>query len=149
LREELKVYSSNRPTMFLWVDQIYITSEYLTVTSNNCLRSALMHEYGHLKQRRIMFALTVVSLVVFLQLVLLLPVNFLLVWTPCTYLWFCYLCRLGEYHSDEYSLRHTSVSGVTEMLSGEGSRLDTRLSMMFYPFKWHPSTKKRLNNLGL
>ena len=94
--------------LFQWVgvtvdsfSQIYVTNEYLSITTDQCLQSAIMHEYGHLKQRRVMVAIILISLVVFLQLVLLLPVNLLLVWTPCTYLWFCYLCRLGEYHADE------------------------------------------------
>ena len=149
MKEEIRVYSSNRPTMFLWIRTIYVSNAFLSVSSDMCLKSSYEHELGHISQRKTMFALVMVSLVIFLQLVLLLPTSLLLLWTPFTYLHFCFLCRLGEYKADEYALRHTDPSSMIEMLSGEGCRLDSKLAGCFYLLRWHPSVKRRLNNLGL
>ena len=143
---DLKVITHARPTMFLFFNRIYVTSEYLTVTSDACLESAIWHEYGHKEQFKFMFCITLISMVIFLQLVLMLSsLGFLVL--PFFYLLVCWFCRLGEYHSDVFSLKHTTLEGVLEMLQGEGSRLDTRLSMLFYPLRWHPCSSRRINNI--
>jgi hypothetical protein len=45
-------------------------------------------------------------------------------------------------------LKHTTVEGVKELLEIKGSRLDSKLSMIFYLFRWHPSNKKKLIKLN-
>ena len=149
MKEYLKVVASCRPTMYLSFNRIFVTSTYLTVTSDECLQSAIWHEYGHIKQRKTMIAIILVSLAIATLSMLILEIEAFLFLAVGFYIWCCYVSRLGEYKSDEYALKHSSITRMYEMLSGEGSRLDTRLAQCFYLLRWHPSTKKRLHNLGL
>lgn len=132
---KIKVISHSRPTMFLWFGRVYVTSEYLTVASDRCLLAALSHELGHKQQYKVMLAITLITIAIFIQLFLLLP-QVLFFSFPLVYLWFCFLCRLGEYHADKYALECTNLESMREMLQIEGSRMDTRLSMLFYLFRW-------------
>ena len=132
--------------MFLFFNKVYVSYGYLSVTSDNCLHSALMHELGHRKQFKTMFAIIMISMAIFIQLFLFSKIA-ILFFLPVGYLFFCWISRLGEYHADHYALRHTSLDSMREFLIGEGSRLDTRLSKWFYLFRWHPSTVRRYNVL--
>ena len=144
---KIKVIPSNRPTMFLFFSTIYVTPEYLTVTSDRCLHAAICHELGHQKQFKVMLAITLITMAIFIQLFILFP-GFIF-FSPLVYLWFCYLCRLGEFKADEYSLRETDKESMREMLAVEGSRMDHWLvdNTWLYLFRWHPSSDRRLKNL--
>jgi len=148
---KLKVIPSLKTSMFVWLNTIYIQSGFLSVASDKCLASAFWHEMGHIYQRKIMVAIVSCSLVIFFQLLLLLPMS---LFSLCSmfflfYIWLCFFCRIGEYKADEYSLKHTSKDGMIEMLIGEGSRMDTRIARLFFFVRLHPNSKKRLKNLGL
>jgi len=100
-----------------------------------------------------MVAIVSVSLVIFLQ-VMILMLQFLTVFTLSLmffmfYIWLCFFCRLGEFKADEYALKHTSKNGVVQMLSGEGHRMDTKMARLFFFVRLHPNSKKRLKNLNL
>ncbi len=149
MNPELKVIPSKRPTMFLWLRQIFVTSEFLAVTSNECLQSAIWHEYGHVQQRMTMLALVSVSVSIIFLSMLIFELELFIFLLVGFYLWCCFLSRLGEYGADSFALRNTTKEGVKELLIGEGSRLDSKLSMLFYPLRFHPSAERRLKILGL
>ena len=150
---QIKVIPSSKTGMHIFGYVVSIDNGFLEIASDECLASAYWHEMGHLKQRKIMVAIVSVSLVVFFQvMILMLPllsVFSLWLMLGLFYLWLCFFCRLGELHADLYSLKHTSKNGLIQMLSGEGSRLDSTLAKIFWFLRFHPSRRKRLQNLRL
>jgi len=144
----LRVLPYDRPTMFLFFSKIFVTNGLLVRASDEHLQSSIYHELGHKKQFKIMFCIYLINIALFLQLILLFSYHAVL-FLPLFYMLFCWYCRIGEYHADSYALVHTSKSGMIELLEAEGNRLDTRLSMLFYPIRFHPDKHRRIRNLGL
>lgn len=147
--KEVKVLSSNKPKMFLFFNIVYVTSEYLTVASDNCLESALKHEGGHLLYRKVAGAYTVLLLILSYLCFYLLPMVVCGVIFPVVYLLYCWFLRRGEFFADRYSLTYTTSEGLREMLLIEHKQQDNWLSYCFYALRWHPAYYKRLENLGL
>lgn len=144
---DIRVLPWDKPTMFIFLNTIFVTNNYLVSTSDECLKSCLWHEYGHLRQRKTILSIILISMVIFIQLMIIIPFRYMIILSIAYYIWCCYLCRLGEYKSDEYSLHNTTRDGMIEMLKGEGCYLDRGLWLLFYPFRYHPTVKKRIKNL--
>jgi len=144
----IKTIPSIKPIMFISFNTIYISYNYLSITTDRCLQAGIYHELGHRDHVlfRKMFAILFIYMTIFVPLFLVSKSTILFL-IPFSYVFFCWVARLREFHADLYAFRHTDLDSMREFLMGEGSRMDTKLLRVFFLFRWHPNSAKRYSFL--
>jgi len=135
---------------FIFKDKIFVSYGLLITLDDQELQTAMYHEMGHniqLKHMTLLLVCFTCFFSVILFAIMLFNLNniyyaaFLLLF----YIVGCWISRLGEYNADRYAFKHTDFECMKRFIIGLNH--ESKYSNFFYLFRWHPSNRKRLEQL--
>lgn len=134
---------TNKKKMYIIGDTIRISYGELIDLDDNVLQTSIFHEIGHYNNLSNMLLITISTSITITVLLLFTPIILFPFILSFSYLVLCYIARLGEYYADRYALSMTSKKDMVDFINS----MNKDCNNIFYPFRFHPSNKKRILHL--